>query len=103
MPSYSFHPDALAEYSHATTYYRRRGGPLVAAAFVGEVESGIAKILQQPETWRVAEQPDIRRYSLRRYPYAIYYQWRSDVDAVTVYAIMNLRRQPGYWLERLRD
>jgi toxin ParE1/3/4 len=101
MPSYSFHPDALTEYSRATSYYLRKGGSVVAAGFVAEVEAGIAKVLRQPETWRIAEEPAIRRYLLRRFPYAIYYQWRKDVEAVTIYAVMDLRKRPGYWLERL--
>jgi toxin ParE1/3/4 len=82
--------------------YLEHASPIVAAAFIAEIEAGIKRILDDPEMWRVVAEPGIRRHLVHRYPYAIYYQWRSDLDNVRIYAVMHLRREPGYWRERLR-
>lgn len=47
MASYGFHSDAGDEYLAATRYYLDRASPLVAAAFVAEVESAIKLLLLQ--------------------------------------------------------
>jgi hypothetical protein len=39
MASYGFHPGAAEEYLAATQYYLEHVSPLIAAAFVAEVES----------------------------------------------------------------
>jgi toxin ParE1/3/4 len=103
MPNYGFHPDALSEYTAATQYYLEHAPSIAAAAFIAEIEAGIKRILESPTTWRVVEEPEIRRYLVHRYPYAIYYQWRPQLDSVRIYAVMHLHREPGYWRERLRD
>ena len=102
MRSYGFHPEALTEYQDAVRFYFRDASPLVAAAFVAEVESSIANVLSQPETWRVVEAPQIRRYLIHRFPYALYYRWESQHNRVAFYAVMHLRRKPGYWKGRTR-
>jgi toxin ParE1/3/4 len=102
MPSYGFHPEALSEYSEAAQYYLEHAPPIVAAAFIAEIEAAIKRILDAPTTWRVIEEPGIRRHLSHRYPYAIYYQWQPELDNVRIYAVMHLRREPGYWRRRLR-
>ena len=101
MPSYGFHADALGEYSDATFYYLENASSLVAAGFVAEVEAAISTILASPETWRIAEEPEIRRYLVQHYPYAIYYRWRPESQSAQIYAVMHLSRKPGYWRDRL--
>ena len=44
MPSYGFHSEAAKEYFSATQYYLDHASPLVAAAFVAEVEAAIQGI-----------------------------------------------------------
>ena len=101
MPSYGFHPEAGEEYLAATQYYLDHASPLVAAAFVAEVEAAIQILLASPTTWAVIEEPQIRRYLLTRFPYSIYYRWEPDKDRVSIYALMHFSRRPGYWHERL--
>jgi hypothetical protein len=55
-----------------------RASPLVAAAFVAEVEAAIQILLASPTMWAVIEHPDIRRYLLTPFPYSIYYRWEPD-------------------------
>jgi plasmid stabilization system protein ParE len=101
MPTYGFHSEAAEEYLAATQYYLDHAPPLVAAAFVAEVEAAIQTLLASPTTWAVIEEPQIRRYLLTRFPYSIYYRWEPDRDRVSIYAVMHFSRRPGYWSERL--
>ena len=101
MSSYGFHPDALVEYEDTARYYLEQVSPIVAAAFVAAVESAIQRVLASPMIWRVVEEPGVRRYLLSRFPYALYYRWDAGGDRVVFYAVMHLRRRPGYWRYRL--
>lgn len=64
MANYGFHSEAAEEYLSATQYYLDHASPLVAAAFVAEVEPAIETLLAGPTTWAVIEEPQIRRYLL---------------------------------------
>jgi toxin ParE1/3/4 len=101
MASYGFHSDAGDEYLLATRYYLDHASPLVAAAFVAEIESAIKLLLASPTTWAVIEEPQIRRYLLKQFPYSIYYRWEPEYDRVSIYAVMHSSRRPGYWRKRL--
>src|SRR5437870_3309638 len=100
MPVYGFHPEALLEFAEATSYYLREASPQVADAFVGAVESAIDGLLEAPTRWRVVEQPNIRRYVFRRFPYVLYYRWEIEQDRITIYAVMHCSREPDYWKHR---
>jgi hypothetical protein len=50
----------------------------------------------------VIEEPQIRRYLLKHFPYSIYYRWEPERDHVSIYAVMHFSRRPGYWRERQR-
>lgn len=56
MASYGFHSEAADEYSAATRYYLDHASPLVAAAFVAEIEAAINILLASPTTWPVIEE-----------------------------------------------
>jgi toxin ParE1/3/4 len=100
MATCSFHPEALLEYAHATKFYLREASPRVAEAFIVAVESAIGSILAAPTRWRVIEEPDIRRYGFRRFPYVLYYPWEAERERITIYAAMHCSREPGYWRHR---
>lgn len=101
MASYGFHSEAEDEYVAATRYYVDHASPLVAAAFVADVEAAIQTVLASPKTWPVIEEPQIRRYLLKQFPYSLYYRWESETDRVSIYAVMHFSRLPGYWHDRL--
>ncbi len=101
MASYGFHTEASEEYLAATRYYLDHASPLVAAAFVAEVEAAIQTLLASPTTWAVIEEPEIRRYLLKHFPYSIYYRWEPERDRVSIYAVMHFSRRPGYWRDRV--
>lgn len=101
MASYGFHSEAADEYLSATRYYLDYASPLVAAAFVGEIEGAIQTLLASPTTWPVIEEPQIRRYLLRRFPYSLFYRWEPERDRISIYAVMHFSRRPGYWRDRI--
>jgi plasmid stabilization system protein ParE len=102
MASYGFHSEAAEEYLAATQYYLDHASPLVAAAFVAEVEAAVQTLLASPTRWAVIEEPQVRRYLLTRFPYSLYYRWEPDQERVSIYAVMHFSRRPSYWRERLR-
>lgn len=101
MPTYGFHPEALLEYAEAAQYYLQEAPAGVAEAFITAVESAVAGILAAPTQWRVVEEPGIRRYVFRRFPFVLYYLWEAEQGRVTVYAVMHCSREPGYWRQRI--
>jgi plasmid stabilization system protein ParE len=101
MASYGFHSEAADEYLAATRYYLDHASTLVAAAFVAEVEDAIKTLLASPTTWPAIEEPRIRRYLLKRFPYSLYYRWDEERNRVSIYALMHFSQRPGYWRNRL--
>lgn len=101
MSSYDFHSEAADEYLAATRYYLDHASPLVAAAFVAEIEAAIQFLLASPISWPVIEEPHIRHCLLRRFPYSIYFRWEPEQDRVSIYAVMHFSRLPGYWRQRI--
>lgn len=100
MAGYAFHPDALLEYAEATNYYLRAAPAGVAERFVASVEFAVRCIVVDPVRWRVVEQPGIRRYVFRQFPFVVYYRWDAVRELVTIFAVMHCSREPGYWKQR---
>ncbi|HWN08686.1 MAG TPA: type II toxin-antitoxin system RelE/ParE family toxin [Pyrinomonadaceae bacterium] len=100
MASYSFHSEAADEYLAAARYYLEHASLLVAAAFVAEIEAAIQILLKSPAIWPVIEEPQIRRYLLRKFPYSLYYRWEPEQEIVSIYAVMHFSQLPGYWRHR---
>ena len=93
MPHYAFYPAAAEDYLDATRYYLQHASKIIAFAFITEIEASIQSLLRSPTIWPVIEAPNVRPLL----PYSLYYAWSSDVDQITIYAVMHLRRAPGYW------
>ncbi|MDP1605139.1 MAG: type II toxin-antitoxin system RelE/ParE family toxin [Rhodocyclaceae bacterium] len=92
-----FHPEALAEFRAATTYYEAQQRDL-GSRFMIAVESAIAHIAESPTAWRIVED-DVRRYLTKVFPYAVLYSIEDGY--ILIVAIMHLRREPGYWRKRV--
>ncbi|HYJ04751.1 MAG TPA: type II toxin-antitoxin system RelE/ParE family toxin [Chthoniobacterales bacterium] len=92
-----YHPDAEAELIEAAKFYQRRV-PGLGAQFLNGVDHAISVISAAPGRWAVIEK-DVRRYLIRRFPYAIYY--RAHPDELRVLAFKHHRRHPDYWRYRI--
>lgn len=97
MNSYSFHPEAHAEFKDATIYYYEKS-PSLASAFYAEVENAIQKIVEKPDLYHFIDE-DVRRCMTRRFPYAILYT--IEKDYILILAVMHCSRKPSYWKNRL--
>jgi toxin ParE1/3/4 len=98
--------DAAAEEEaqEAALWYedRRRG---LGIEFLAAVDAAMQRISTDPVEFALLEtapvESNVRRFLLRRFPYAIIYEITSD--EVRVLAIAHTRRRPDYWKRRARD
>jgi len=92
-----YHPDAETELIETAQFYERRVSAL-GAEFLEAVDQAVRTIVEAPERWQIID-ADVRRYLMRRFPYAIYY--RVTADHIRVLAFKHHSRHPGYWQYRL--
>lgn len=91
-----FHEFAEVELDRAVQFYEdcRRG---LGLEFAQEVYAAIARVTQYPDAWSLMSK-NTRRCLVNRFPFGVVYRLKSD--CVHIIAIADLRRQPGYWLDR---
>ncbi len=66
--------------------------------FLTRVDACIRAVLRRPEIYAAVHE-NYRRALVRRFPYAIFYEYADDV--VTVYCVFHTSRDPGKWRQRL--
>ena len=99
MMRYRFHPEARLEVRSAALWYRERSSASTHG-FTLTVAEGVQSIREHPTAWPTWRDTDIRRRVLRRYPYSIFYL--VEATEVMIVAVAHHKRQPGYWLPRVR-
>ena len=95
----TYHPAAEAELVKAARFYERKV-PSLGSQFLDAVDRAAAVILKTPERFRIIE-AEVRKVSLRRFPYAIYYRMVSG--QIRILAVKHHSRHPGYWRARLSE
>ena len=93
------HRLATAEIGEAARYYEQRVTSL-GAQFLDEVDDAVRTVVAMPKCWPIIER-DIRRYSLRRFPFSLYY--RIGLGCIQILACSHHSRHPGEWRPRLGD
>ena len=96
MTRVSYHPLADQELSAAALFYHRQA-PGLGSAFLDEVERAEALLVSFPEAGRPPH-GEIRRFEVRRFPFDLIYEVRSD--ELWILAVAHQRRKPGYWRDR---
>ena len=91
-----FHPEASAELAAAARYYEE-AAPNLGLEFIAADEASCEHIGSFPNVGRPFGRR-LRRFLVPRFPYAVIY--RAEEGEVTVVAIANLYRRPGYWRNR---
>lgn len=91
-----YHPEAEAELVDAAEYYEQRLNGL-GAQFLDVVEAALDVVLSDPLRHASCGQ-GIRRYLLRRFPYALYY--RAGAEEIRILAVKHHSRHPDYWENR---
>ncbi len=77
-------------------YENRRFG--LGEEFLSCVDACLQRICRMPELQAKVHQ-DYRRVLLRRFPYAVFYEYADDV--VTVYSVFHTSWDPDKWRKRL--
>lgn len=90
-------PEAAQDIDEACDWYEAQRAGL-GYEFLRCIEACTQAICRTPEMYsKVFE--DYRRGLLRRFPYAIFYEYADDV--VTIYCVFHTARDPEKWRERL--
>jgi len=90
------HPEAVSEARAAREWYAERS-PVVAQAFVDELERALERVGDRPEAWPPYLH-GTRRYLLHRFPFLLVY--RVSTGGLQVVAVAHAKRRPGYWAGR---
>lgn len=96
MKPHGFHREADAEYVAAAEYYAGLS-PELGARFHDELERLITEACAHPRLYRRVR-GEIRRHFRAVFPYGILFEDRPD--HVRILAVMNLHRDPDYWMHR---
>ena len=72
--------------------------PGLGNEFLVELDQAVMRIRHYPMSCPAAED-GMRRALLNRFPYGLWYA--IEADAVIVYAVAHLHREPRYWADRL--
>lgn len=92
------HPEAQREFREAAIFHEQQRDGL-GERFADAIESGFRQIQRSPFTWRRIR-GDIRRFLVKTFPYGIVY---ASIDGqIFILAVMHLKREPDYWLGRLK-
>jgi plasmid stabilization system protein ParE len=91
-----FHPEAELELIEAAAHYEGLV-PGLGRRFAAEVKRATEVLLEHPEIGARAD-PDLRRFSLNRFPFTLFYSATSAT--LTVHVVAHQRRRPGYWRSR---
>jgi plasmid stabilization system protein ParE len=91
-----FLTEARSELVATSEYYQEQVVGL-GEDFLDEVETVLNMIQLHPESGTTITATK-RRFLLSRFPYGIIYS--VDVNVITIFAVMHLRRKPGYWSPR---
>lgn len=97
MIPFHFHAAAEAELSEVAAFYEARLVGL-KESFIAEVDRGITIIRQYPDAGAPLG-PLLRKFNLRRFPYAIVYHYNQRT--IQIMAIAHQKRRPGYWRDRM--
>ena len=95
-PRLLLEPEAALDLEGARIWYEERSKGL-GAEFLRNVRATLAVIERQPDLFPVV-QSTVRRATLRRFPYAVYYVAEETVTAVI--GCLHTRRDPTVWQSR---
>jgi plasmid stabilization system protein ParE len=91
-------PAALLEIEEAAVWYEAQVADL-GRRFSEAARAAIGDAAQEPFLAREIE-PDVRKWNVAHFPYAILFRHRRGSGLLTVIAVMHLHREPGYWRGR---
>lgn len=91
-----FHSEASKELFDSAEFYEKQVIGL-GDDFIDEIEKVLDVIEQYPLSGTKITDGE-RRFLVSRFPYGIIY--RVEIELIVIFAVMNLKRKPGYWESR---
>lgn len=91
-----YHSEARKEFIEAAEYYENQVVGL-GNEFIYEVEN-VLDIIEHNPLAGMKISTNERRFLTNRFPYGIVYSMENNL--IKIFAIMDLRRKPGYWKHR---
>jgi plasmid stabilization system protein ParE len=98
-PEFEYHAAAIAEAWEAYHWYDERS-EMSADRFWQALRRARLSVIRHPRAWTPYVH-GTRCYQLEGFPYALVYVEKDD--RIIGIAVAHLKRQPGYWRERLVD
>ena len=92
-----FLEEAEQEFLEAALYYENQAKGL-GEKLMSDVYQTIERIVDFPYNAQNLTE-DVRRKLLKHYPFGVLY--RIDNNEILIVAVMNLKRKPLYWLNRI--
>ena len=99
MKAISLHEEADAETVRIAMLYNREE-PGLGFEFLEELDRALQLPRGNPKACPEVYK-GIRRLTMRRFPYSIYYVEESQ--RLRVLSVAHNRQKPGYWLERMKQ
>jgi plasmid stabilization system protein ParE len=93
-----FHPEADEEFQHSIEVYQAES-PELGLRFYGAVMVAAAKIEAHPQAWPRLR-GGVRKCLVEAFPYKLLYA--IEADCIHVVAVMHAKRNPDYWVERMK-
>jgi plasmid stabilization system protein ParE len=90
-------PEAAEDLEDAYAWYERQRVGL-GEDFLSRADACIQSTLRSPEMHRAVHE-NYRRALVRRFPYAVFYEYVNDT--VIVYCVFHTSRDPEKWRQRL--
>lgn len=90
-------PEAQVDIDEAYAWYENQRAGL-GDIFLTRVDASIQSILRHPQMYPIVHE-GYRRALVRRFPYAIFYEFADD--RVTVYCVFHTSRDSKKWRRRL--
>ncbi len=94
--SLSLRPRALGEIARARDSYARVGH---GESFLAELERVLDVIEALPARFPVAH-GSIHRALLKRYPFAVFFRIRPNIEHIVILAVLPQRADPARWPQR---
>lgn len=97
--SFAYHPRALAELEHETSWYEHRQSGL-GRELAAVVDDAVRRIVLTPALFPIVPgRPRFHRVILHKFPFSLVYMLRDG--NVVIVALAHAKKQPGYWARRI--
>lgn len=92
-------PEAEQDVSESYAWYEEQESGL-GEAFLHRVDASLLSIRRNPKLYAIAHET-YRRALVRRFPYAIFYEYEERQKKVVIYAVFHCSQDPEKWRSRL--